>query len=216
MPLPALQYVEELILSKNTQFRVAIRIAFCCREWEGTHGAVNAAVASQIPSSCITGITQAEQLLWRSNLSLRLRSSRRWLWRMPFSGMWPSVALVKTDVSEKPVASIISVLLLLVTANAFPSPLILFNLSMEAKRSSETSYKSHTTSNPIIWHSSDLSLSGINYILCEGNYRNAVRIVFFSITSRSKRLRSSLAHIQLCWSQHRLPHRPWRQCHFPM
>jgi hypothetical protein len=28
------------------------------------------------------------------------QSSRRWLWRMPFAGMWRSVVLVRTDVSE--------------------------------------------------------------------------------------------------------------------
>jgi hypothetical protein len=36
-----------------------------------------------------------------------MRFSLRWLWRMPFSGMWHGLALVRTDVSEEYVASII-------------------------------------------------------------------------------------------------------------
>jgi hypothetical protein len=38
-----------------------------------------------------------------------LRFSRRWLWRMPSSGMWCHVVLVWTDVSEKRIASIFRV-----------------------------------------------------------------------------------------------------------
>jgi hypothetical protein len=40
---------------------------------------------------------------------VRLRFSRRWLWRMVSSGMLRRVALVKTDVSEEPGASFIRV-----------------------------------------------------------------------------------------------------------
>jgi hypothetical protein len=50
------------------------------------------------------------------------------------------VALVRTDVSEKLIASII-MLRLLVTANVVPSSPILVTLIMEATRSFETSAK---------------------------------------------------------------------------
>jgi hypothetical protein len=40
---------------------------------------------------------------------VRLRFSRRWLWRMPFSGMWRRVVLGRTDVSEERIASLFSV-----------------------------------------------------------------------------------------------------------
>jgi hypothetical protein len=36
-----------------------------------------------------------------------LRFSRQWLWRMPSSGMWRHVTLVRTDVSEECLTSII-------------------------------------------------------------------------------------------------------------
>jgi hypothetical protein len=55
------------------------------------------------------------------------------------------MALVRTDVTEEPIASIIrvtrirSVLLLLVTINVVPNSPILITLMMEAMRSSETS-----------------------------------------------------------------------------
>jgi hypothetical protein len=49
------------------------------------------------------------------------------------------VALVRTDVSEDRIVSMISVLQLLVTANVIPSSLILFALMMEEIRFSETS-----------------------------------------------------------------------------
>jgi hypothetical protein len=74
------------------------------------------------------------------------------------------MALVRTDVSEEPSASITTVkriselgtasavthnritqLRLLVTANAVSSPLILFTLMMEALRSSETSVHTRAT-----------------------------------------------------------------------
>jgi hypothetical protein len=48
------------------------------------------------------------------------------------------VALVRTDVSEEGIASIIKTKRMLVTANV-PSPLILFTLMMETIRSSDTS-----------------------------------------------------------------------------
>jgi hypothetical protein len=38
-----------------------------------------------------------------------MRFSRRWLWRMPFSGMLCRVTLVRTDVSEERIVSIIRV-----------------------------------------------------------------------------------------------------------
>jgi hypothetical protein len=38
-----------------------------------------------------------------------LRPSRRWLWRVPSSGMWRRVDLVWTDVSEERIASIIRI-----------------------------------------------------------------------------------------------------------
>jgi hypothetical protein len=65
---------------------------------------------------------------------------------MSSSGLLPRVALVRTDVSEERIASIIkvtrvflrSVLRLLVTANISNSP-ILINLMMKAILSSETS-----------------------------------------------------------------------------
>jgi hypothetical protein len=58
---------------------------------------------------------------------------------MSSSGMRRRVDLVRTDVPEEYIASIITVLQLLVTANVVPSSLILFTLMMETIRSSETS-----------------------------------------------------------------------------
>jgi hypothetical protein len=55
------------------------------------------------------------------------------------------VVLIKTDVSEERIASIIRVLRLLVTANVDPNSLILFSLMMEATRSSETSVLTRAT-----------------------------------------------------------------------
>jgi hypothetical protein len=46
----------------------------------------------------------------RLMLCKELRFSRRWLWRMPYSWMLRRVALVRTDVSEEPSASIICVI----------------------------------------------------------------------------------------------------------
>jgi hypothetical protein len=75
--------------------------------------------------------------------------SWRWLWRVPSSGMWHRVALVRTDVSQECIASIIwvkrigvflrSVLRFLVTANVVPSSPIIVTLMMEVICSSETS-----------------------------------------------------------------------------
>jgi hypothetical protein len=85
---------------------------------------------------------------------------------LPSSGMWRRVALVRTDVSEERIASIIrmtrigklgttlavasnvflrSVRRLLVTANVVPSSPILVILIMEAIRSSETSVLTRAT-----------------------------------------------------------------------
>jgi hypothetical protein len=55
------------------------------------------------------------------------------------------VALVRTDVSEERVASIISMRQLLVAANVVPSSPILVTLMMESPRSSETSVLSNAT-----------------------------------------------------------------------
>jgi hypothetical protein len=61
------------------------------------------------------------------------------------SGMLRRVALVRTDVSEKRIASIMSVLQLLVTDNVVPSSPILVTLKMEAIRSSEMSVLTRAT-----------------------------------------------------------------------
>jgi hypothetical protein len=65
--------------------------------------------------------------------------------KMPHSGMLRRVALVRADVSEEHIASIIRVkrigeigTLLLIAANAVPSSPILFTLMTEATSSSET------------------------------------------------------------------------------
>jgi hypothetical protein len=58
--------------------------------------------------------------------------------RMPSSGMWHRVAVVRTDVSEERIASIIKALQLLDTANDVPSSLIDFTLMMEVISSTET------------------------------------------------------------------------------
>jgi hypothetical protein len=81
-----------------------------------------------------------------------LRSSRRWLWRMPFSGMWHRAVFVWTDVSEDHIASISRVeesaneelawtgLL----AHAGSSLADSSTMEMEAIRSSETSVHTKT------------------------------------------------------------------------
>jgi hypothetical protein len=85
-------------------------------------------------------------------------------WRIPYSGMLRRVALVRTDVSEESITSLIkvkiigprnnvsshivfhrSVLRLLVTVNGVPSSPILATLMMEVIRSSETSILTRTT-----------------------------------------------------------------------
>jgi hypothetical protein len=78
----------------------------------------------------------------------------RWRWRMPSSGMLRRVALVRTDVSEEPIVSIIrvtrigevshliflrSVRRLLLKANVVPSSQLPVTLMMETLVSSETS-----------------------------------------------------------------------------
>jgi hypothetical protein len=72
-----------------------------------------------------------------------LSFSRRWLWRMPFSGMWRRVVPVWTDVSEERIASIFRVeacshLSRWFLARGF------FTLKMEKIRSSETSVHTRT------------------------------------------------------------------------
>jgi hypothetical protein len=82
-----------------------------------------------------------------TNMQTTLIDSRRWLCRIQTFGMWHRVALVRTDVLEEHVASIIRVIKivlrkvhrLLVTANVVPNSPTLFTLSMEAISSSETS-----------------------------------------------------------------------------
>jgi hypothetical protein len=70
--------------------------------------------------------------------------SRRWLWRMPPSGMWRRVARFRTEVSppspgwEEP-AFLRTMLQLLVTADLVPSTLKCTNLMIEAIICSETS-----------------------------------------------------------------------------
>jgi hypothetical protein len=80
-----------------------------------------------------------------------------WLWRMPSCGMWRLVALVRTDLSEESIASIIRLkrigeLGTLVTSNPanVPSSLIRSTLKMEAIRSSETSVLTRATRRHII------------------------------------------------------------------
>jgi hypothetical protein len=52
------------------------------------------------------GADQTENTASNSPSIKELRFSRRWLWRMPISGMWRRVVLVWTDVSEERIASI--------------------------------------------------------------------------------------------------------------
>jgi hypothetical protein len=75
--------------------------------------------------------------------NVRLRFSRRWLWRMASSGMLRRVALVITDVSGNFIF-IRSVRRFLVTGNVPSSP-ILVTLMMEALSSSETSIPTRST-----------------------------------------------------------------------
>jgi hypothetical protein len=102
-------------------------------------------------------------------------------WRMASSGMLCRVALVRTDVSEEPSASIIRVTRigkqgttfavtsyrLLATANVVPSSLILVTLMLEALSASETSIVTRATRRNIpedvIFHShrrENLNLTG--------------------------------------------------------
>jgi hypothetical protein len=46
---------------------------------------------------------------WKSSYCVRSEVSRRWQWRMLYSWMWCRVALVRTDVSEESIVSIIRV-----------------------------------------------------------------------------------------------------------
>jgi hypothetical protein len=86
------------------------------------------------------------------NVMLRLRFSRRWLWRVPSSGMLRRVARVRTDVSEERIAyrnrSILrtnTMLRWLVPANVVTSSPILVTLMMDAIRSSDTSFLTKAT-----------------------------------------------------------------------
>jgi hypothetical protein len=81
-------------------------------------------------------------------------------WRMQFSGIWRRAALLRTDVSEEGIASIITVKRnsnlgttlaaeLQVTANVAPSSLILFTLTMDEIPSSATSVLTRAAPCPI-------------------------------------------------------------------
>jgi hypothetical protein len=93
-------------------------------------------------------------IFWELNNSGKLgclRFSRQWLWRMPSSGMFHCVALVRTNVLEELSTSIISsVHQLLVTANVVPSSSIFVTLMMEALSSSETLVLTRTTRRNIL------------------------------------------------------------------
>jgi hypothetical protein len=93
------------------------------------------------------------QRLWQQRISMQdLWSSRRWLRRMPYSGMWRRVALVRTDVSEEGITSVIRVervLQLLLAAYA-----VLSSLTFQTDDGGDTifrkvgSFNRHTESSP--------------------------------------------------------------------
>jgi hypothetical protein len=69
--------------------------------------------------------------------------SRWWLWRMPSSGMWSRVALVRTDVLEERIASIIRLTRICELGTLVVT--YFFTLMMEAIRSSQTSVLTRAT-----------------------------------------------------------------------
>jgi hypothetical protein len=94
---------------------------------------------------------------------------------MPSSGMCRRVAPLRTDVSEKRIASIVrvnrnSVLRLLVTVNVVPSSLIVFTLMMEVIFSPETSVMIRATRRQVPedilqWNERDHKMSP-PYVMC--------------------------------------------------
>jgi hypothetical protein len=56
--------------------------------------------------SLFNGLYQSHKFINQDWEMYDLRFSRRWLWRMPPSGMWCHVALITTDVSEESIAII--------------------------------------------------------------------------------------------------------------
>jgi hypothetical protein len=57
--------------------------------------------------ACASSCPRTNNWYPRQNYELRFGGSRRWLWRIPTCMMWCRVALIRTDVSEERIASII-------------------------------------------------------------------------------------------------------------
>jgi hypothetical protein len=85
---------------------------------------------------------QSETCLTNLILNRYLKFSHRWLWRMPSSGQWRCVPLVRSDISEE---LLLRLLQLLVTSNFVSRFLIISTLMMEAIRSSEISVLTRAT-----------------------------------------------------------------------